>query len=437
MKLSIVLKDGIDDNYTQNIDGQALQIDSFWNCSEANKLRHDIFSIMEKYKLAPSEPVIDFVNISQCIYAIDQLYDREKYGYYGWGRHFSVHIPVINVEKWNAQKGEIENLFSFLSGDKYELTFRRRNSFPSINQQLRVNNISGVSLLSGGLDSFLGAIDLLEKEINTVFVSHHKSGNSGDLTTQGKLFSSFKSEYPKRDIEHYKFFVQPSNIEGEKNEQSQRARSIIFIALGILAANSYGTEIPLYVPENGFISLNVPLVSTRAGSLSTKTTHPQFIGGLNALLSSLDIRNKIINPFQFFTKGEMIAKCSNKGLVKRHLKDTISCSKAGYYSQWHNKSDKHCGFCAPCIIRRAAVHAARMEKSDCGYVYDVNNKNVRKDKTQGVNVGIYKNAYQRLKNEDLYFEIIKSGNLPGGEKEINEFISIFGRGLSEIEKFLQ
>jgi len=78
-----------------------------------------------------------------------------------------------------------------------------------------------------------------------------------------------------------------------------------------------------------------------------------------------------------------------------------------------------------------------MEEYDCSYVYDVNNKNLRKDKTKGVNIGILKNAYQRLKNEEMYFEIMKSGDFLSDEDEINSFESIFKRGLSEIENYLQ
>lgn len=62
------------------------------------------------------------------------------------------------------------------------------------------------------------------------------------------------------------------------------------MAFGLLAAASlrdfqslFGhvpeNTIDLFVPENGFISINPPLTSRRLGSHSTHTTHPQFIAG--------------------------------------------------------------------------------------------------------------------------------------------------------------
>ena len=36
-------------------------------------------------------------------------------------------------------------------------------------------------------------------------------------------------------------------------------------------------KIDILVPENGVISINVPLTVRRVGTLSTRTTHPYFI----------------------------------------------------------------------------------------------------------------------------------------------------------------
>jgi hypothetical protein len=63
------------------------------------------------------------------------------------------------------------------------------------------------------------------------------------------------------------------------NERSQRARSIIFFAYGVLAATALkryhdGQPVTLYVCENGFIAINPSLTTARLGSLSTRTTHP-------------------------------------------------------------------------------------------------------------------------------------------------------------------
>ena len=98
------------------------------------------------------------------------------------------------------------------------------------------------------------------------------------------------------------------------------------MGLGIAVANSYGDTIPLYIPENGLISLNIPLTSSRIGSSSTRTTHPYFLDTLSKILIRLDIKNKIINPYQFLTKGEMITHSKNRNLISKFYNETVSCA---------------------------------------------------------------------------------------------------------------
>ena len=69
----------------------------------------------------------------------------------------------------------MQNLLSFLSGDKWEIEFRERKS--KIVATLGLNkDIANVCLLSGGLDSFIGAIDLMSNGDNISFVRIIKRG---------------------------------------------------------------------------------------------------------------------------------------------------------------------------------------------------------------------------------------------------------------------
>ena len=52
-------------------------------------------------------------------------------------------------------------------------------------------------------------------------------------------------------------------------------RSFLFLAFGLAIASM--EELPLWIPENGFASLNLPLTADQRGSLSTRTTHPLFL----------------------------------------------------------------------------------------------------------------------------------------------------------------
>ena len=151
-----------------------------------------------------------------------------------------------------------------------------------------------------------------------------------------------------------------AHVPNSESPPSQRARSLIFIAYGVLAATTLaryhaGQSMTLYVCENGFISINPPLTGARLGSLSTRTTHPVFLGLLQRLLDSAGLRVRMENPYQLKTKGEMLRECKNKTLLRSHAAETTSCGrfrKFGY---------THCGRCMPCLVRRAAFRGAGMK----------------------------------------------------------------------------
>ena len=70
-----------------------------------------------------------------------------------------------------------------------------------------------------------------------------------------------------------------------------------------------GDVVELLIPENGFISLNIPLTPLRVGTFSTRTTHPLFISQMQDILDALGINVRLSNPYQFKTKGEMLHEC--------------------------------------------------------------------------------------------------------------------------------
>lgn len=443
MIFNIVIKENKDDNFSvpENSKNKVHYISSYRNfkLSEEKYVSHWILSELSKKKLSPSENAIDFINLSLGIYVFDQLVSREIYGYFNWNRYFKIYLPVADIEKWNAVKSEIESFLSFLSGDKWELHFRKRKLIYEDHKR-EDNDIEKICLLSGGLDSFIGAVDLFKNGSESIaFVSHHKKGNSGDLSAQKELINLLKTEYPASKIYPNYFYVQEMNKKTfSGGEKSQRARSIIFIALGLAVANSYGNDIPIIVPENGLISLNIPLTKTRYGSHSTKTTHPFFMDQINKLFGHLGLNNKLINPYRFYTKGEMMLKSNNVDFIKEHASKTISCSKAGLYIQRFHKKEKHCGHCTPCIIRRAAMKKAKIDSFKGNYVRDVLVDDFISYQTSSRDIIAFRIALERLSKikRPLIFELLKSGSIPSNAAELNEYIDLYKRGMKEVSDFL-
>ncbi|ECK7329225.1 hypothetical protein FRM79_22585, partial [Salmonella enterica subsp. enterica] len=101
-------------------------------------------------------------------------------------------------------------------------------------------------------------------------------------------------------------------------EPSTRGRSLAFYAFALLASTKINQPKPtIFIPENGVISINPPLVPGRVSSLSTRTTHPMFIDMLQRVLDTLGINVQFQLPYRFKTKGEMMRECLDQDLLQK------------------------------------------------------------------------------------------------------------------------
>lgn len=90
----------------------------------------------------------------------------------------------------------------------------------------------------------------------------------------------------------------------------------------------------MIVPENGTISINIPLDSGRRSSCSTRTTHPTFIKRIQEALYTIGISNSIYNPYRLKSKADMVLECcqdtSKKAILKSLVDLSCSCAKRGH-----------------------------------------------------------------------------------------------------------
>lgn len=337
------------------------------------------FSTLYKFCKVPSTIVMDFLFLSSVIYSIDKIVPRDN-AQDNWTRNLKLDIPVSSLEKWNNIKDDFQEMISFLTGDNWNIGFKQlqtslaRTTFPEYLKMFD-GELKAVSLFSGGLDSLTGIINWLEEnEGDLLLVGHYDPQVGGPKNDQKTLYSQIDSYYDGRtNLLQVKIGQKPS-----PPESTYRSRSLLFIALGVYAANFIGDEIPLLVPENGTIALNVPLTPSRRGACSTRTTHPYFLKMVRKVISKLGINNPIVNPFQFLTKGECLSQCSNKQLLKQVALDSVSCGKRGHRRDWIRKTAKGCGRCVPCIFRRASLHKINLDIESYGLDFcngevDINN----------------------------------------------------------------
>jgi len=119
------------------------------------------------------------------------------------------------------------------------------------------------------------------------------------------------------------------------------------------------------MPENGFMTLNIPIQKSRTGSLSTRTTHPAFVLQFLDLCRSLGLNVSVRNPFLTQSKTDMLRGLSPA--LASVMKRSVSCSRPGRYNDRHVR---HCGYCVPCILRRIALMEAGLDSSS-DYAFDV------------------------------------------------------------------
>ena len=225
-----------------------------------------------------------------------------------------------------------------------------------------------------------------------------------------------------------------SKLKG-KTDVTMRGRSFNFLAMAVLGisalrnANEDSSINTIIVPENGYISINPPLTRRRIGSHSTRTTHPYFLNRLEELLRDAGLNIRFINPYQFKTKGEMLAECLDQDAITKAVPLSVSCS------HWHRKH-MQCGHCVPCLIRRASIHHAGFI-ADAPYVSQ-NLKFIHKEKDIRDDLHAVQTAIIRLdKSKNYKGWVRQSGSLPDDQVTRNKLESTIQSGLKEVETFLK
>jgi Queuosine biosynthesis protein QueC len=303
-----------------------------------------------------SESHADLVRLAALVFLVDRTAPRPN----TWSRDLELAVPVSDPDLWSDRADELEDLLSFLSGDVWQLAFERRR-MPAPAPYPEIDTDSPVCLLSGGADSFAGALIAVAHGVEPALISHSDSNTTSGAQNRAldgltRQLGHRPRDYTRIRLGRVKY--QLETTDEFPTEGSSRTRSFLFIALGLAAAAGRGGRV--LIPENGFASLNVPLAGERRGSLSTRTTHPSFLEGLQATLNDMGVSAKIENPLATMTKGQVFSAVEaivGSSEAARSLSATHSCAKPVAYR--HGKTPgMHCGMCYGCLVRRAAFLAS-------------------------------------------------------------------------------
>lgn len=418
-----------------------------------SNVKTDIEQLWRRFgEKSVSNIIEDFLVIATSVFSVDKRIPR-KFSIDNWSRTLKLSIPVLELEKWNSVKEELEQTISFLSGDNWILEFRHtnlkfRSDKTNTKNLIPIGKFDSVSLFSGGLDSFCGALSLSENKKNTLYLGFREY--SLLTNRQKELFNSINNYYSKLHNELLLFNVNPfAPIQrgGElielAVESTSRSRSLLFIAGAVSVASIIGNETPVYIPENGFIGINVPLTDSRSGSCSTRTTHPIFIKSLNQVLGKVGINNKVSNFYWDKTKGEILEEHKNNPIFKQFASRTLSCSHPCLSRYDKKKSEKvdtpcNCGYCYPCLIRRASFVKIGEDKTCYNPLYQLskdfilNHNNIQGRASDLKAVLFSLRRYIENKEDSEYIRSLLIRQGPLNNEELDGYERVYRQSMEEL-----
>lgn len=402
------------------------------------------FADLARLGLSPTEVGIDLLVLAAHVHAADTRISRGTESQDSWTREIRIAVPVSDAQLWTNNAALLKATLDFLTGDRWVIDFRPRppgftTLRPGIPPAAPKPSYDCISLFSGGLDSLIGAIDLIEGGANSLFVSH--AGEGATSGAQSDCFESLRSNYDKQLPDRLRVWMSFSKnlIKDAGLENTTRGRSFLFFSLGAFAGSALTKPFKLLVPENGLIALNVPLDPLRLGSLSTRTTHPFYMARWNELLRGLGIPGIIENPYWNRTKGEMVGSCENKLLLRRLVPNSLSCSSPTK-ARWQGHATQHCGYCLPCLIRRAAILKGLGAADPTTYtIQNLAARSLKAAIAEGQQVRSFQIAIERLAAQPELAKLLihKPGSLrdeSAGRRD--ELVGVYQRGMAEVGRLL-
>ena len=146
------------------------------------------------------------------------------------------------------------------------------------------------------------------------------------------------------------------------------------------------------------------------------------------------------NPYWKATKGEMIMNCANIPLLQQLIQYSLSCSSPTK-GRWHGHSIEHCGYCLPCLVRRAAlVKAFGVDGDPTNYTLsDLNSRTLDTDQSEGRQVRSLQFTIERLKSNPNLAKLLihKPGPLSAlPDENMAALADVFQRGMDEVATLL-
>lgn len=313
---------------------------------------------LESYCFTNWEPIVyDALVVAAAVEFGDRTQRRSALK---WDRHIELCIPVHDPDRWNETKvsDALHNALDFLTGDRWQITFRKRSRPLDTPQQQRFELPAGITSVipySDGLDSRAVA-GLMANELGDRLIRVRLGSKSFDAN------SLSRSRHPFTSVPYHVW-----SGEGEFVESSVRSRGFKFTLIGGLAAYLAKAN-AIIVSESGQGSLGPALV-TVGQAYEDYRSHPLFTARMEKFVAALlDHQVQYQFPRIWSTKGETLAKfvaeCEPSSWA-----DTLSCWQQNRQVSV-DKKRRQCGICAACMLRRMSIQAAGLTEPRQNYVWE-------------------------------------------------------------------
>lgn len=279
----------------------------------------------------------------------------------GWGRRFTVNVPVHDVERWSDSKVDraLVNALNLLTGDDWHFNFQPRKQAAEIPRQGLItfpSDAEAVIAFSDGMDSRA--------------VAEIESKRRGRRLIRLRIGSK-QHDISKKERLRIPFTAIPYSVkldDGRTAERSARSRGFKFSVVSAIAGYLIGAPMAI-IPESGQGAL-APVLLPVAHGYEDYRNHPVFTKLMERFIEALlDYRFQYTFPRLWMTKGETLREFVETCGIGADWVTTRSCWQQSRHAAVLGVR-RQCGICAACILRRLSVHAAGLKEPPENYVWE-------------------------------------------------------------------
>ena len=161
-----------------------------------------LLELVQSAKLVPAARAWDLLSLALSVICADTAIRRGE-SPDGWTRQIALKVAVSNPDFWNAYRELIEDQLKFLTTDIWQLEFTGLGLLPKPPKDPVFPDEDCVALLSGGLDSFIGSVDLVTDGKTPYVVSQVSAGDQAltvILCVQDRWRPKSSPTQPQRQI---------------------------------------------------------------------------------------------------------------------------------------------------------------------------------------------------------------------------------------------